>query len=65
MRKCIRCEVELKENFAVKVEGAADGLKITKPGIFKETLGKVHCAVCPSCGYIEFYLDDPSKISES
>ena len=65
MRKCIRCEVELKENFDVKVEGAAYGLKITKPGIFKETLGKVHFAVCPSCGYIEFYLDDPSKISES
>ena len=65
MRKCIRCEVELKENFDVKVEGAAYGLKITKPGIFKETLGKVHCAVGPSCGYIEFYLDDPSKISES
>lgn len=65
MRKCIRCEVKLKENFDVKVEGAAYGLKITKPGIFKETLGKVHCAVCPSCGYIEFYLDDPSKISES
>ena len=65
MRKCIRCEVELKENFDVKVEGAAYELKITKPGIFKETLGKVHCAVCPSCGYIEFYLDDPSKISES
>lgn len=28
MRKCIRCEVELKENFDVKVEGAAYGLKI-------------------------------------
>ena len=40
MRKCIRCEVELKENFDVKVEGAAYGLKITKPGIFKETLGR-------------------------
>ena len=65
MRKCIRCEVKLKENFDVKVEGAAYGLKITKPGIFKETLGKVHCAGCPSCGYIAFYLDDPSKISES
>ena len=35
MRKCIRCEVKLKENFDVKVEGAAYGLKITKPGIFK------------------------------
>ena len=38
MRKCIRCEVELKENFDVKVEGAAYGLKITKPGTFLKKL---------------------------
>ena len=52
------------ENFDVKVEGAAYGLKITKPGIFKDNLGKVHCAVCPNCGYIEMYLYNTSKITE-
>jgi len=52
----------MKENYDVKVEGAAYGLKITKPGIFKENLGKVCCAVCPKCGYLEFYLEDTSKI---
>lgn len=62
MRKCIRCDVEMKENLDVKVEGYAYGLKITKPGIFKDNLGKVHCAVCPECGYIEFYLDDTNKV---
>ena len=29
MRKCIRCEIEMVENYDVKVEGAAYGFKIT------------------------------------
>lgn len=62
MRECIRCSSEMKEDFDVKVEGAAYGLKITKPGIFRESLGKVHCAVCPKCGYIELYVEDTQKI---
>lgn len=56
MKKCIRCDMEMKEKYDVKVEGAAYALKITKPGIFKGNLGKIHCAVCPKCGYIELYL---------
>ena len=52
MRKCIHCEIEMIEDYDVKVEGAAYGLKITKPGIFKDNLGKVHAAVCPECGHI-------------
>ncbi len=62
MRNCIRCKHEMIENFDVKVEGGAYGLKITKQGIFKDHLGKVHCAVCPECGYLEFYLIDTAKI---
>ena len=52
----------MRENYDVKVEGGAYGLKITKPGIFKDNLGKVHVAVCPECGYLEFYLEDTSKL---
>ena len=62
MRTCIRCECEMRENYDVKVEGGACGLKITKQGIFKDHLGKVHAAVCPACGYLEFYLEDTSKM---
>lgn len=58
MRKCIRCDVEMLEDYDVKVEGGVYGLKITKPGIFKDNLGKVHASVCPECGYLEFYLED-------
>lgn len=64
MRKCIRCDIPMKENFDVKVEGAAYGLKITEQGIFKDNLGKVKAAVCPECGYLELYLDDVSKIKD-
>ena len=62
MRKCIRCEFEMRENYDVKIEGGAYGLKITKQGIFKDNLGKVHVAVCPKCGYLEFYLGDTDKL---
>ena len=64
MRTCIRCECEMRENYDVKVEGGAYGLKITEQGIFKDHLGKVHAAVCPACGYLEFYLEDTSKIKK-
>ena len=64
MRKCIRCDVEMLEDYDVKVEGGAYGLKITKPGIFKDNLGKVHASVCPECGYLEFYLEDTAKIKK-
>lgn len=64
MRECIRCRCKMSEDFDIKVEGAAYGLKITKPGIFKDNLGKVHAAICPKCGYIELYLEDTSKIQE-
>ena len=62
MRKCIRCKCEMRENYDVKVEGGAYGLKITKQGIFKDNLGQVRAAVCPECWYLEFYLEDTSKL---
>ena len=64
MRKCLRCNCNMIENYDVKVQGGAYGLKITKQGIFKDNLGKVHAAVCPECGYLEFYLEDTKKIKE-
>ena len=53
------------ENYDVKVEGAAYGLKITEQGIFKNNLGKVQAAVCPNCGYLEFYLNNVARINNN
>ena len=64
MRKCIRCGCEMRENYDVKVEVAAYGLKITKPGIFKDNLGIVYVAVCRECGYLELYLEDTVKMKK-
>ena len=62
MRKCIRCSCEMREDYDVKVEGAAYGLKITKPGIFKDNPRTANAAVCPEWGYLELYLEDTDKI---
>lgn len=64
MRKCIRCNAEMIENLDVKVEARADRIKITEPGIFKENLGIMQCAVCPKCGYVENYIQDTNKIKK-
>lgn len=64
MRKCIRCNEEMIENLDVKVEGRADGIKVTQQGIFKENLGKLKCAVCLKCGYTETYIQDTSKVKK-
>ena len=64
MRKCIRCNIEMIEDLDVKVEGSAYGLKVTQQGVFKDNLGKINCAVCPKCSYIETYLQDTTKIKK-
>ena len=43
MRKCIRCNCNMIENYDVKVEGGAYGLKVTKQGIFKDGCHHGHC----------------------
>lgn len=64
MRTCLRCEKEMVESLDMKVEGAAYGLKITEEGLLKDNLGKVKCAVCPDCGYIEPYIENTMKLKE-
>ena len=64
MRTCIRCHAEMIEDFDLKVEGGAAGLKITRQGLFRDNLGKLACAVCPECGYAETYLPDTSRIKK-
>lgn len=61
-RRCIRCNVEMIENIDIKVEGGAYGIKVTQQGLFKDNLGKVQCAICPECGYMETYIQDTNKV---
>lgn len=64
MRLCLRCKEEMLEDLEVKVEAQANGLKITEVGIFKESLGKIKCVVCPNCGYVEPYIKKSKKLMQ-
>lgn len=62
MRKCLRCQAEMVENLDVKVEGGAYGILVNQKGIFKRSLGKIKCAVCTECGYVETYVENSRKL---
>ena len=52
MRKCIRCGCEMKENCAVKIEGAGYGIVLSSDEnkLFGGRIGKPKVAICPECG---------------
>ncbi len=64
-RRCLRCNFEMIEDFDIKVEGAGYGIKITRQGLFNDNLGKVQCAICPECGYMETYIEDTNKVKKT
>ena len=64
MRKCLRCQDEMVENLVIFVSSGEYGIDVREKGIFKGSLGKIKAAVCPSCGLVEPYLEDLSKIQK-
>ncbi len=54
MRKCIRCGCEMKENCAIKIEGAGYGIILSSDEnkLFGGRMGKPKVAICPECGEI-------------
>lgn len=64
MKKCLRCETEMIENLKVMVSNGGYGVDVREKGLLKNSLGKIKCAVCPNCGYIENYLEDTTKIKD-
>ena len=49
MRKCLRCGTEMKENCAIKVEGAGYGIVMSSDEnkLFGGRIGKPKVAICP------------------
>lgn len=64
MRKCLRCDSEMIENLEVMVTNGGYGIDVREKGLFKTSLGRIKCAVCPECGYTETYIDDTEKIKK-
>ena len=64
MRKCLRCEAVMVEDLSVMVSNGGYGVDVREKGIFKGSLGKIKCAVCPECGYIETYIEDTENIKK-
>ena len=64
MRKCLRCETEMVEDLTVMVTNGGYGVDVRQKGMFKCSLGKLKCAVCPECGYTETYIDDTENIKK-
>lgn len=64
MRKCIRCGSEMKENCAVKIEGAGYGIVLSadEHKLFGGRMGKPSVAICPKCGEVSIYLENIEKL---
>ena len=64
MRKCIRCGAEMREDCAIKVEGAGYGIVLPSDAgkLFGGRIGQPRVAICPECGEVSIYLDDVSKL---
>lgn len=64
MRKCIRCGADMKEGYAVKIEGGGYGIVIStnENALFKGRIGKPHVAICPNCGEVSIYVSDLDKL---
>jgi len=62
MRKCLRCGVEMVENLAVMTTTESSEVDVRERGMFKFPLAKIKCAVCPECGYLETYIDNPDCV---
>ena len=66
MRKCIRCNCEMKEEYGLKISSVLAGIApiiLSKgQGTLSKELGKIKAAVCPCCGEVSLYIDDLESI---
>ena len=65
MRKCLRCDEVMVEDYMLKTENitACASVVLGKGrGIFSDTKGKVKASVCPNCGEISIFIDELEKV---
>lgn len=64
MRKCIRCGSIMQENCAIKLEGSGCGIILSTNAdkLFGGRIGKPKVAICPECGEVSIYLENPEML---
>ncbi|MCR8747111.1 hypothetical protein [Romboutsia lituseburensis] len=65
MRKCLRCDEVMVEDYMLKTENftAYASVVLGKgSGVFSDTKGKVKASVCPNCGEISIFFDKLEKV---
>ncbi len=66
MRKCLRCGTEMLEGWSVKEDRYKHEIFIDNGGRFlfgdDGRMGTLKAAVCPQCGEVSVYVDDPDTV---
>ncbi len=63
MRKCPRCHKMMSDNAYLIDQGHAvsDFVIVQKSTDLKKSKKPLKVAVCPECGYVEFYIETQEK----
>lgn len=64
MRLCVRCQTEMVEGCKLREsrQGYDVGIINTRAGGFAPSLGKTRVAVCPQCGEVSIYIENPGSL---
>lgn len=64
MRTCVRCGADMKENCTIKIEGAGYGIVMStdENKLFSGRIGKPKVAICPTCGEVSVYVENPQDV---
>lgn len=61
MRKCLRCENEMAEDFSIIPSNGVSHIELIKN---RDMMSNFKYAVCSKCGYTEIYVNDIQKVEK-
>ncbi|GAA0086534.1 hypothetical protein UT300007_29740 [Clostridium sp. CTA-7] len=65
MRKCLRCDEVMIEDYMLKTENITSTASVVLgkgSGVLSDNKGKIKAAICPKCGEISIFFDKLDKI---
>ena len=66
MRNCIRCGSPLREGYALRsADVHVHAMMIaSSDSIFCSVVARPKAAICPNCGEVSFYIEDPAVLDK-